>query len=212
MKLELDHLFILTASPKEAGDCLVDLGLKESFSRDHKGQGTSNRRFEFANGMLELLYIRDEHESRTGPASRLHLADRVTTADASPFGLILTKLNHTENSLPFDGWAYQPDYFPAPNAFHVGDNAELFDEPLCIYVPFMGPVTRGIKIGGFSRLTHVEIGVPGHKWSDALKITGRADRVTVSNNDVQLATITLDDGKHGLCKDLRPQLPVIVKW
>lgn len=74
MKLELDHLFILTDCPQEAGDALLELGLAESFRRDHKGQGTSNRRFVFSNGMLELLYIRDKEEACSGPARDLRLS------------------------------------------------------------------------------------------------------------------------------------------
>lgn len=212
MQLELDHLFILTTQPKEAGDCLVKLGLKESFSRDHKGQGTSNRRFEFSNGMLELLYIRDENESRTGPASGLHLPERTQTSTASPFGLIMTKLHNDEGDMPFDGWAYQPDYFPAPNAFHVGDNSNQLNEPLCIYVPFMGPKTRGTAIGGFTRLSKVEIGVPSQPWSSPLTQTNNAERLTIFENDRHLAIVTLDGGKHGLSKDFRPALPLVIKW
>ena len=77
VNLELDHLFILTDKPKEAGDILVSMGLKESFSRNHEGQGTSNRRFEFSNGMLEILYVRDNEEANNGPARNLRFSERV---------------------------------------------------------------------------------------------------------------------------------------
>tara|TARA_R110002167_G_scaffold316050_1_gene521602 strand:+ start:15648 stop:15974 length:327 start_codon:yes stop_codon:yes gene_type:complete len=71
--------FILTDKPKEAGDLLVSMGLEESFSRDHKGQGTSNRRFGFSNGMLEILYVRDSEESNNGPAKNLRFSERIQT-------------------------------------------------------------------------------------------------------------------------------------
>ncbi len=52
MNLELDHTFILVKPEAKVADLLLSLGMEESFSREHQGQGTSNRRFEFSNGML----------------------------------------------------------------------------------------------------------------------------------------------------------------
>lgn len=50
------------------GELLISMELEESVRRDHKGLGTSNRRFAFSNGMLEILYLRDREEAINGPA------------------------------------------------------------------------------------------------------------------------------------------------
>jgi len=59
MTLELDHFFVVVDPKGKVADLLVALGMEESFSRGHPGQGTSNRRFELSNSMFEFLWVRD---------------------------------------------------------------------------------------------------------------------------------------------------------
>ncbi len=212
MNLELDHFFILTDMPKEAGDLLVSMGLKESFSRDHKGQGTSNRRFEFSNGMLEILYVRDSEEANNGPARNLRFPERVQKAKASPFGIILTRTNDLDLGTPFSGWKYQPDYFEPPRAFHVGNNSEILDEPLCIYVPFIEPVSRREETGKFKSISNVRISLPLGEISETLHLLQSVNRLQIETGSDHLVVVTLDNGSSGLSKDFRPDLPLIINW
>ena len=212
MDLELDHFFILTDKPKEAGDLLVSMGLNESFSRDHKGQGTSNRRFAFSNGMLEILYVRDSEESNSGPAKELRFPERIQKENASPFGIVLTRTNDSKLEMPFSGWKYQPDYFEPPNAFHVGDNSEILEEPLCIYVPFVGPVSRIEEIGTFKSISNVQVSIPLGKMSDTLRTLQTADRLQIELGSEHMVMVTLDNGRSGLSRDFRPGLPLIINW
>ena len=212
MKLELDHFFILTDRPGEAGDLLLSMGLEESFSRNHRGQGTSNRRFEFSNGMLEILYLRDIDEANSGPARDLGFPERVRNRSASPFGIVLTRTEQSATGAPFDGWKYQPDYFEPPNAFHVGDNSEILDEPLCIYVPFIGPLNRPRETGRFKTFSKLRITVPLAELSHILRTVDMADRLRIESGSEHLAAVTLDNGAAGSSRDFRPDLPLIVDW
>lgn len=212
MELELDHFFILTNKPKEVGDLLLSMGLPESFSRDHPGQGTSNRRFEFANGMLEILYVRDRDESVSGPARNLKFVERAENSNASPFGVILTRTDDFDSGMPFDGWTYQPDYFDPPNAFHVGSNSEIIEEPLCIYVPFADPVGRIEEKGVFKSISEVKMFVPLAEMSPALHSLKPVDRLQILQGSEHLVEVTLDRGSQGLQKDFRPELPLIINW
>lgn len=212
MNLELDHILILTDKPKEAGDLLVLMGLKESFSRDHKGQGTSNRRFEFSNGMLELLYVRDRDEANNGPASNLKFPERTENKTASPFGIVLNRTDDLTLDMPFGGWAYQPDYFESPNAFHIGNNSDQLDEPLCIYIPFMSPINRKEEAGLFKFISNVQVLVPVDEFSDTLRVVQAADRVEIESAGEHLVVLTLDRGCSGLSNDFRPALPLIINW
>lgn len=212
MDLELDHFFILTDKPKETGDLLVSMGLTESFSRDHKGQGTSNRRFEFSNGMLEILYVRDSEEANNGPAKKLRFPERAKTGSASPFGIILTRKTAANTGMPFSGWKYQSDYFDPPNAFHVGNNSDILEEPLCIYVPFAGPVNRKEDAGKFNFISNVHISVPLAEFSETLRALGATDRLQIELGSEHLVVMTLDRGNLGLSKDFRPDLPLIIEW
>ncbi|BCE01827.1 hypothetical protein TYM08_P1890 [Marinicellulosiphila megalodicopiae] len=212
MDLELDHFFILTDKPIKAGEVLLEMGLKESVSRNHKGQGTSNRRFEFSNGMLEILYIRDINEANNGPAKNLNLPKRIKNKDASPFGLIFRRRNDNTLNVPFDGWAYQPDFFEAPKAFHIGDNSENLAEPLCIYLPFIEPYKAQEKVGTFQTISHIRLTTTIKVQSKTLRFSGSAHKLDIVTENEHLLELTLDRGKQQLTKDLRPILPLIIKW
>lgn len=212
MTLRLHHFFILTDRPKETGDLLVSMGLKESFSRDHKGQGTSNRRFEFSNGMLELLYVRDRSEAENGPARNLRFVDRVKSATASPFGLIFNQTNGAGLGLPFAGWAYQPDYLKAPNAFHIGDNSEILEEPLCFYAPFFGTPAESQEEQDFSTIKNVKISVPRKVLSETLHSLKAVDGLQIETGDDHVLRLTLDGAGDRQPVDFRPDLPLIIIW
>jgi hypothetical protein len=120
MNLELDHFFILVEPGAKVGERLIELGIEEGAPRDHEGQGTSNRRFCFSNDMLELLYVRDAKEAQDGPGYGLRFPERATDVKASPFGLIVRRKDNDDLTMPFEGWAYQPDYFEPPLDFSCG--------------------------------------------------------------------------------------------
>lgn len=216
MKLELDHFFILVEPEAKVANLLVELGLEESYSRLHAGQGTSNRCFKFSNSMMELLWLRDEDEANNGPAADLRFPQRSSSQEASPFGLIFNRQEDSTLDMPFNGWSYQPDYFPVPNAFHVGSNSEELTEPLCIYVPFMEPVEREIIQGRFKSINHVHLHVPATSLSQELLLVSRADGITLECGEEHLLEVFFDGSNKGdacgLSKDLRPHLPLILHW
>jgi hypothetical protein len=232
--LALDHFFILVEPEAKVANLLTELGLEESFSRDHPGQGTSNRCFSFSNSKLELLWLRDEEEANNGPAKGLQFPQRSTNKEASPFGLIFKRAatvidNKKQSSekerrelvMPFNGWRYQPDYFPAPMAFHVGNNSDTLIEPLCIYAPFMGPAKREVdlacKKGKFKSISHVHIHVPADSLSKEplspeLLIASQSEGLSVECGAEHLMEVTFDQKTCGLSKDLRPDIPLILHW
>ncbi|MBL4796081.1 MAG: hypothetical protein JKY50_01565 [Oleispira sp.] len=228
MKLALDHFFIIVEPEAKVASLLVELGLEESFSRDHLGQGTSNRCFSFSNSKLELLWLRDEEEANTGPAKGLRFPERSANAlgadSASPFGLIFNRKASTSEStkessdlkMPFNGWSYQPDYFPAPMAFHVGSNSENLIEPLCIYIPFMDPLEKQVDLvsekGKFKSISNVHIHVPVESLSPELLIASQSDGLTIECGDEHLMEVTFDKKTCGLSEDLRPDLSLILHW
>jgi len=212
MKLALDHFFILVEPGAKVADLLVELGLEESYSRLHEGQGTSNRCFKFSNSMMELLWLRDEQEANNGPANGLKFPQRSANREASPFGLIFNRTESEHTEIPFNGWSYQPDYFPAPNAFHVGSNSDNLTEPLCIYVPFMQHVERTIEKGQFKSISHVHLHVPVVSLSEELQAVSHSDGLSIECGTEHLMEVTFGQSIYGLSKDLRPGLPLILHW
>jgi len=212
MNLELDHFFILVEPNAQVANVLLEMGLQESFSRDHPGQGTSNRRFNLSNGMVEFLWVRDAHESENGPAKNLLFSQRAQNPQASPYGVILHRTDNDDLNMPFKGWPYQPDYFKPPMAFHVGENSVNLQEPLCFYVPFIEPSERQVEKGRFKSLSHVCIHTPHANHSNTLKRAGQAQRLSFKHGDEHLVEVTFDDHKMGLSRDLRPYIPMIMHW
>jgi hypothetical protein len=224
MQLELDHFFILVDKQAQQAELLLELGLEESHSRVHPGQGTSNRCFKFSNTMLELLWLRDEDEAENGPGSDLRLPQRLNNEQASPFGFIFKRKVNTDTGLPFNGWSYQPDYFPAPMAFHVADNSNQLQEPLCIYVPFMEPADSGSESGLFKTVSHLVVHVPSKEalnFSQALIAVSSVEGLTVKTSTEHLLEVHFNSAKSQAChtasspanrKDFRPDLPLIFHY
>lgn len=219
MSLVLNHCFILTAPGAAIADALVELGLTETGSRVHAGQGTANRCFHFANGMLEFLWVHDEDEARQGPGQGLRLADRANNPDASLFGLILHRSDDDGPEPPFSGWAYQPDYFPEGKAFHIGANSDDISEPLCIYLPFLSPQAvpepnSQSEAGSqaFDWISQVIVYTPQASPSETLEIAGNAVWLQLKGDMEHRMEIVFDDHRQDKRHDFRPAIPLVVYW
>ena len=194
-------------------------GTRSLYLYKHPGQGSSNRRFYFANGMLEFLWIHNAEEAVNGPGRDLRLQERAIAANASPFGVILRSKNsssseHSEIEMPFNGWTYQPIYFEPPNAFHVGANSQNISEPLCIYFPFSMPkssTSKSEKNTSFT-ISNVCIYIPSEDTKEVLNAVDRADRLSIKNGREHLMEITLNNHEMGCIKDFRPEIPLIMYW
>ena len=214
MNLELDHVFILVEPEAKVADQLLDHGFREGPRNTHPGQGTANRRFYFANGMLEFIWVQDANEARNGPGRNLHFSERASDPTASPFGIIFVPRNDNANSeMPFPGWHYQPDYFPPSKGFHVGANSETLLEPLCFCFPFHNPdVPRPQPERNSQRITDVVISTPSIDTHGVLVLASRCDRLSIQSAREHLMEITLDHRALGQTQDFRPAMPLILHW
>lgn len=214
MNLELHHFFILVTPGEKIAERLSSIGLQEGTRNTHAGQGTSNRRFNFPNGTLELLWVHDKKEALNGPGREMYLSERSNEKTASPFGVILNRKDHQTVDMPFEGWKYQPVYFQPPRAFHIGANSRNLMEPLCVYMPFIEPgkTTENKDNTSFGPISKIKIYTPANPISDVLAITGKADRVSIIHGKKHLMELTLNQNKQGYTKDLRPDLPLIIHW
>ncbi len=212
MNLELDHCFILVEPEARVADLLVSAGFQEGPGNTHKGQGTSNRRFYFRNGMLEFLWVHDADEAVNGPGSGLRLVERGNNPYASPFGVILHRTDNASLDMPFSGWKYQPDYFDPPRAFHVGANSSELAEPLCIYVPFVEPGCSPRKPveDTKKKISSVKIHVPSGPVDGVTGVAASADRLMIARGREHLMEVILDDSERSQSQDFRPDIPLII--
>ena len=215
MNLELDHVFILVKPEAKVADLLIAKGFEEGTRNIHPGQGTSNRRFFFSNGMLEFIWVRDAAEAENGAGRDLLFSERDTNSTASPFGVILRRkdsINLQPSKMPFNGWTYQPAYFTPPKAFHVGVNSTNTSEPLCIYFPFTLPkssVNKG-KINSSFAIGNVCIHIPSAERNEVLEAIEQADRLSIQYGKEHLMEMVLNDRSWGKVVDFRPEIPLIM--
>jgi hypothetical protein len=211
--IELDHFFVITHPGAPEGDTLASLGLVEGTANVHPGQGTANRRFFFANAMLELIYICDEQEAAIGAAGKLRMLERAGSAAASPFGLVF-RSTAPPSQAPFPGWRYAADYLPDGSHFHIGENADRLDEPLCIVMPFdiPAPSQQPAPRQPFTTVTSVRVGVPAASPSPVLAAVSGIGPLSFAVGQPHLMELRFNDGAAGQQKDLRPELPLIIRW
>ncbi len=213
MTLELDHLFILTDPGAPSAELLINIGLIEGTRNDHPGQGTANRRFFFSNAVLELLYLRDVSEAANSRASRLRFQERANNTNASPFGLISKTVAGTTVE-PFPGWRYCPPYFQADQCFHVGENSDLLEEPLCICMPQSMPLPKPQRQpeNPLMTLSEVRISVPITRPSSTLQTFAKNQLISLQLNKPHGMELIFNEAREGRSKELMPELPLLIRW
>ncbi len=211
--MRLDHFFILTEEFAPEAELLTDLGMVEGSSNTHPGQGTANRRFFFSNTALELLYVCDAREAHDGPGQGLWLPERASSHNASPFGLVL-RCDADNETPPFSGWRYQPAYFDTGTSFLVAENSDCLDEPLCICMPEDPPPAspQATSEPPFVKVTELLLHVPVNRPSSVLEAISQVEGIRIQEDSPHLLEIVFGHEAEGELRDLRPRLPLIVRW
>jgi hypothetical protein len=220
MSYELDHLFVIAQPGAPEAERLIELGLVEGSPNTHPGQGTANRRFYFHSSMLELLYATDEGELRSPVVEQIRLWDRSRWRQtaACPFGLTLRATS--DDPPPFTTFDYAPLWVPEGFTIPMA-RGTMAVEPLLFINP-MGqrpdayPSDRHEPLDhplGVREITGVHIVSAGCELpSDPLRAVKRLGIATFSQGEGHLLEVTLDDGKRGKSADLRPDLPLVLRW
>jgi Glyoxalase-like domain len=218
---EVDHVFICTSAGAPEAERLIDFGLTEGSANRHPGQGSANRRFFFANAMLELLWIEDAVEAQSEPARELHLWERWFGREggACPFGICLRPTQGESASAPFPAWEYRPAY--SSTVLPVARNSAAFEEPLVFYSPVhrrtdtapegeRQPYEHALPI---RELTSVRIStMAAVDPSAAMQAAMRTGAFSYRFGRRNLLELGFDYEQQGRSVDLRPILPLVLLW
>jgi hypothetical protein len=219
MPYELDHLFVLAGHGAPEAESLIALGLSEGSPKVHKGQGTANRRFFFDNAMLELLYVTDGAEARSAPVAPTLLWERSCWRQtaASPFGLCLRA---TGDDTPlFPTFEYRPPYLPPGVAIPIA-RGTMAVEPMLFVAggarPDALPPERREPLDhrlGVREISGIHIVSAGcEQPSDPLRAVQSLGIATFGNGAEHLLEVVFDRGERGQQADLRPDLPLRLRW
>jgi hypothetical protein len=134
MALHVHHIFVSASVGAPEAEDLLKAGLVEGSSNVHVGQGTSNRRFFFERGFLELIWVHDEREARAPLTAPTKLWDRWAGrgSTTNPFGICLSSADGAGSSFPFPTWAYRPGYLPDDRCMLFVDNLPLSEPEVFI--------------------------------------------------------------------------------
>lgn len=218
--MEFDHLFVCTSRGAPEADELARAGFAEGRPNTHAGQGTACRRFFFRNAYLELLWVRDEVEARSVPADRTRLWERsrFELTGYSPFGVGLRSSEEDAAELRFDAWAYRPAFLTDSLRIDVAESRSPV-EPLIFHLAGRRPDAYDeaqaqplVHSSGAEEITSVTITLANLEMSLALEAVEQSGVVAFRSGPSPLAEVVLDEGRHGLGLDLRPGLPLVVRW
>jgi hypothetical protein len=223
MTVELDHLFICTSVGAPEAACLAELGFIEGAPNGHPGQGTASRRFFFCNVYLELLWVHDAAEARSGLTRPICLWERWSgRADgACPFGFCFRPTERPNDGLPFATWQYRPAYLPDPLCIEVATNVAVLTEPMLCYLAFAQRSDR-YAIGrrqplqdpaGLREITRVKLVSPrAGDVSPEFEAVIKPGLIELNAGAEYLVELGFDGESQGKSADCRPALPLILRW
>jgi hypothetical protein len=213
MRIELDHLFVCAAPEAPEAEELVKFGLREGPANRHPGQGTANRRFDFANAMIELLWVSDANEVQSECSRRTLLWERWSGRDgeASPFGICLRPVDSENNKSPFPSWEYRPAYLPDPQVMHIGEAG--VEEPMWIYLNFMRRIDREQRFEehpiGIREITSLTLTTPVPLRSVVSQRMVESGILSTQKGSKSLLEIGFDGKRRKEIVDFRPHLPIV---
>ncbi len=220
MTLALDHVFICCSTGAPEAASLARLGFKEGSANEHPGQGTRNRRFFFRNAYLELMWVEDEAEARSELSRATRLWERWSGREGGscPFGVVFRPgAGPGEAHPPFETWSYHPRYLPPGLAIEVGVGTPL-SEPELFYLPWTRPRKQGAPEPTehaipVEEVTGVIVGIPAlGARSRAAAAAEAAGLLNFRSSAAHFMTLVFDGGRSGHSADLRPELPLELRW
>lgn len=215
MALFLDHAFITCSVGAPEAAVLIKRGLVEGSSNVHPGQGTANRRFFFANFMLELLWVADPLEAAADAVRQTGLWERWSRRGegASRFGIVYGGVPAQGSQLPFTTQSYHPAYLPPPMSIEIVQGLTLV-EPALFWIPSLRverptrnePINHRAPVGSVRRIA---IGLP---FVQSLSEAARRVRDVELLNFFEAPSPVLEvhfRAEHDGLIDCRPDLPLV---
>jgi hypothetical protein len=230
--LELDHVWLIVSpgAPERAALERAGFRIAPQVNR-HDGQGTASITVEFDNAFLELLWPDDS--VRVAPGSeiaaykfRRKMAWR--TSGWSPVGIGLKRTPSAPDSLPFATWAITAPWMQpgeslamaTPRADTLGPSVWVVPRSMAVSEDSVARAVRGDSGAawthahpiGVHRLTAVQVYAPSVNLTPVTQLANRLGLARFDAGPSWLVELTFDNGARHRTKDLRPELPLIVRY
>jgi hypothetical protein len=215
MPLFLDHAFITCSVGAPEAEVLIERGFAEGSPNVHPGQGTANRRFFFANFMLELLWVADPLEAAAEAVRHTRLWELWSRRNegASRFGIVYGGVPAPGAQLLFTTRSYHPAYLPPPTSIEVVQGLTLV-EPALFWIPSLRierptrdePMSHRAPVRNVRRIA---IGLP---FVQSLSEPARRVREMGLLDLFEAPSPVLEvrfEAEHDALIDCRPDLPLV---
>jgi glyoxalase-like protein len=227
--LEVDHVWITVSQHAPERELLEDSGFSVSpVVNNHLGQGTSSVTVEFQNAYLELIWV--EPTTPVAPGAERALEkfksrSQWRSTGWCPIGIGFRRTS-ADFKFPFSTWAVSPEWLPKGSAIEILTARDDTKSPSLFVTPqelavnpkndaahARGPAMSFIHKLGVKRVTGVRLVNPAdYKPVESLEYLRNAGLIGVTTGKEWTVELTFDGGKKGKSKDLRPKLPLIVKY
>ena len=231
--LQFDHVWIVVHPDAPERAALERAGFRISPDvNHHDGQGTSSITAEFQNSYIELMW--PDQKVSVAPG-REAVVDKFRnrmlwrTTGWCPIGIGLHRTSADNDPFPFPTWTINMPWMPADSRIEIltarddTKSPSFFVEPRALAVD---EVKNRVAIQnkspdaaifhhplGVQRVTGVHLVSPGaYQPAPAVTYLEKLGVVSVQPGKEWLLELTFDDGKQGKSKDLRPNLPLVIRY
>jgi len=223
--VELDHVWIMVSPNAPERTALTNAGFQFAAETNrHDGQGAASIAVELENGYLELMWPDTTVSIAPGlerAAEKFRQRMLWRSSGWCPFGIGLRRTGASREPLPFPTWSWTADWMPKGEVMEMltprddTRSPALFIEPSAL-TDTKKQAARGSLYPhpiGCRRITGIRLISPqSYESIPALKYLQAQRVLDVDQGDAWLMEVTFDDGKAKRSKDLRPDLPLVIRY
>lgn len=224
-RIEMDHVWIMVSPNAPERAALERAGFQISPDTNrHDGQGTASITAEFENSYLELMWPDSTVTVAPGlerAAEKFRQRMLWRSSGWCPIGVGLRRTTASSDALPFPSWSWTADWMPKGSKMEMltprddTRSPALFIEPRAL-TDTGEQATRASRFHhpiGARQITGIRLISPKtYEPIAALNYLQTQHVLSVEQGDQWLLELTFDGGKSKKSKDLRPDLPVVIRY
>jgi hypothetical protein len=225
-----DHAWISVSAGAPERAALKKAGFTISpLVNRHDGQGTASVTAAFKNAYLELIWVEPTVSVEPGAeraVTKFHNRTAWRTNGWCPIGIGLRRTTPADPKFPFPTWSVSPGWLPAGSSIEILTARDDTKSPSLFLTPRelaldpktdakggRGPASALVHPLGVKRVTRIRLLTPAdYKPVEPLDYLQKSGVIAVQSAKEWVVELTFDGGAKGKTKDLRPDLPLVVKY
>jgi Glyoxalase-like domain len=224
-QIELDHVWIMVSPNAPERAVLERAGFRISPDVNrHDGQGTASITVEFENAYLELIWPDSTVTVAPGlerAAEKFRQRMLWRSSGWCPVGIGLRRTAPSNDALPFPTWSWTAEWMPKGSEMVMLTPRDDTRSP-ALFIEPRGLTDTGEQAAraalydhpiGARRITAIRLISPKtYQPIASLKYLQTQHVLSIKAGDQWLLELTFDGGKRKQTKDLRPDLPVVIRY